>query len=629
MNGRSATLLPVLMCGIFGYTGPREASSILLDGLTHLSYRGYDSAGVAVVDDSGHLSIRRAAGKLDNLRRLVENEPVSGRQGIGHTRWATHGPASNVNAHPHTDGTGEVVVVHNGIVENYAELKARLTANGHRFLSQTDTEIIPHLIEELLADGLAFEEAVRLAAGQLRGAHAIACMHARTPETLVVARIGNAGGIAVGASDGEMLIASDLPALTSYASTAIFLEPGESAVVHPDEFQLRTLDGRPSKRALRPVGVSGGAAAKGGYKHFTLKEIHEQPESAMGALDGRISFPRGEARLDEILLPLTDAEAAALTRVIFLGMGTSIHAGMVGARYMEALARVPASVESAAEFPYHDPVLDEHTLVVGVTQSGETADTLQALHEARARGARTAAITNVPESEATRIVEHSLLMHAGYEVGVASTKTMINSMVVMYLVACGLGRQRGTLNEKRAAHRVDEVTRLPALLGAAIEMTQYDAEEIAQCYLDARRFIFLGRGLMEPVAREGALKMKETSYIHAEGMSAAEMKHGPIALIDAETPVVAVAPRNALYEKMLISMSEVRARDGKVIAVATTGSQEIAAHADDVLWIPECPPLLQPMVAVAPLQLLAYRTADLLGNDVDQPRNLAKSVTVE
>ena len=616
------------MCGIFGYTGPREASSILLDGLTRLSYRGYDSAGVAVVDDFGHLSIRRAVGKLDNLQRLVENEPVSGRQGIGHTRWATHGPASNINAHPHTDGTGEVVVVHNGIVENYAELKARLTANGHRFLSQTDSEIIPHLIEELLAEGLLFEEAVRLAAGQLHGAHAIACMHARTPEALVVVRIGNAGGIAVGAGDGEMLIASDLPALTPYASTAIFLAPGESAVVQPDGFELRMLDGRPSTRTLRPVGVSGGAAAKGGFKHFTLKEIHEQPESAMGALHGRIAFLQGEAQLDEMLLPFTDAEAVALTRVVFLGMGTSVHAGLVGARYMETLARIPASVVNAAEFPYSDPVLDEHTLVVGVTQSGETADTLQALHEARARGARTAAITNVPESEATRIVEHPLLMHAGYEVGVASTKTMVNSMVVMYLAACALGQQRGTLSEERAARCVEEITRLPALLGAAIEMAEENVEEIARRYMNTRRFLFLGRGLMEPVAREGAYKMKETSYIHAEGMSAAEIKHGPIALIDEETPVVALAPRNALYEKMLISMSQVRARGGKVIAVATTGSTEIASHADDVLWIPECPPLLQPMVAVAPLQLLAYRTADLLGNDVDQPRNLAKSVTV-
>ena len=617
------------MCGIFGYTGPREASSILLDGLTRLSYRGYDSAGLAVVDDFGHLAVRRAAGKLDNLRRLVENEPVIGRQGIGHTRWATHGPASNVNAHPHTDGTGDVVVVHNGIVENYAELKAQLTANGHRFLSQTDTEIIPHLVEELLAGGLALEEAVRLAAGRLRGAHAIACMHARTPETLVVVRIGNAGGIAVGAGDGEMLIASDLPALIPGASTAILLEPGETAVVRPEGFELRTLDGRPSTRTLHPVGVSGGAAAKGGYKHFTLKEIHEQPESAMSALHGRIAFSHGRAQLDEMPLPLTDAEARALTRVVFLGMGTSVHAGMVGARYVETLARVPASAENAAEFLHREPVLDKHTLVVGVTQSGETADTLQALHEARTRGARTAVITNVPESEATRAVEHPLLMHAGYEVGVASTKTMVNSMVVMYLAACALGLRRETLGAESMARCVEEITRLPALLGATIEMTGRDAEEVARRHLNARRFLFLGRGLMEPIAREGAYKMKETSYIHAEGMSAAEMKHGPIALIDTHTPVVAVAPRNTLYEKMLISMSEVRARDGRVIAVATAGSVEITAYADDVLWVPECPPLLQPMVAVAPLQLLAYRTADLLGNDVDQPRNLAKSVTVE
>ena len=514
-------------------------------------------------------------------------------------------------------------------MENYAELKARLTANGHQFHSQTDTEIIPHLIEELLADGLPFEEAVRLVAGRLRGAHAIACMHVRTPETLVVVRIGNAGGIAVSAGDGEMLIASDLPALTPYASSAIFLEPGESAVVRPEGFELRTLDGRPSTRAVRPVGVSGGAAAKGGFKHFTLKEIHEQPESAMSALHGRIAFSQGKAQLDEMLLPFTDAEAAALTRVVFLGMGTSVHAGLVGARYMETLARIPASVENAAEFLYRDPVLDRHTLVVGVTQSGETADTLQALHEARIRGARTAVITNVPESEATRAVEYALLMHAGHEVGVASTKTMVNSMVVMYLAACALGEQRETLSAESAARCVEEITRLPALLGAVIEMTERDAEDIARRYMNARRFLFLGRGLMEPVAREGAYKMKETSYIHAEGMSAAEMKHGP----DRAHRRRDSGRRGRAAQRVVREDAHQHVASacswGKVIATATAGSAETTAYADDVLWMPECPPLLEPMVAVVPLQLFAYRTADLLGNDVDQPRNLAKSVTVE
>ena len=371
VEGRSATLPPVACAGYLDTPALVKRPAFCWTGSRASPTAGTIARASRSWDDFGHLSIRRAAGKLDNLRRLVENEPVSGRQGIGHTRWATHGPASNVNAHPHTDGSGEVVVVHNGIVENYAELKARLTANGHKFLSQTDTEIIPHLIEELLAEGLPFDEAVRLAAGRLRGAHAITCMHARTPETLVAVRIGNAGGIAVSAGDGEMLIASDLPALTPYASTAIFLEPGESAVVQPEGFELRTLDGRSSTRALRPVGVSGGAAAKGGFKHFTLKEIHEQPESAMSALHGRIAFSQGDAQLDEMLLPFTDTEAAALTRVVFLGMGTSVHAGLVGARYVETLARIPASAENAAEFLHRDPVLDKHTLVVGVTQSGE------------------------------------------------------------------------------------------------------------------------------------------------------------------------------------------------------------------------------------------------------------------
>lgn len=615
------------MCGIFGYLGPQDAAGVVLDGLERLAYRGYDSAGVAVIDDAGHLEMRKAAGKLDNLLRLVEREPLSGQRGIGHTRWATHGPPSDVNAHPHLDGGGEVVVVHNGIVENYMELRDRLAANGHVFSSATDTEVIPHLIQELLAEGVALEEAVRLAARQLRGAHAIACMHARTPETLVAVRVGHAGGISIGGGNGEMFVSSDLPALAPLTSSVTFLRPGEVAVVNPDECSLMTLDGRAAAAAWRTLNLNSVAAEKGGYKHFMLKEIMEQPESAMSVLRGRLSFSPEQVTLDE--LPFSGAEAAGLSRAVFLGMGTSVYAGHVGARYLETLARIPATAANAAEFRYWDPVVDERTLAVAVTQSGETADTLEALHEARLRGARTIAITNVEGSQASRDAECALLMHAGAEIGVASTKTLVNSMAAMYLLACVLGRQRGVLDEEQSARRAQEVTQLPALLGDALDLAEQSAPRVLAHYLDARRFLFIGRGLLEPIAREGALKLKEISYIHAEGMPAAEIKHGSIALIDAGTATAALVPTNDLYEKTLANVAQVRARGGRVIAIAASGNQDVRQHADDVLWMPDAPYLLQPIVAAVPVQLFAYRMADLLGNDIDQPRNLAKSVTVE
>ncbi len=615
------------MCGIVGYTGTRDAAGVVLDGLVHLAYRGYDSAGMAVADDDGNLFLRKAAGKLDNLLQLVGSEPVRGSRGIGHTRWATHGPPSAANAHPHADGAGEIVVVHNGIVENYAELKARLAANGHAFLSETDSEVIPHLIQELLADGAPFEEAVRLAAGRIHGAHAIACMHAKEPGLIVAARRGNAGGVAVGAGTGEAFIASDLPALIPHTSRVLFMEPEELVIVRPEGFELRTMEGRRASRSVHYVDVPRSILERGAYKHFTLKEIHEQPDAAQRALHERIAFESDEVALSE--LPLSKAEMAALNRVLFIGMGTSLHAGQVGARYVETLARTPASFEIAAEFSHRDPALDERTLVIGITQSGETADTLHALREARAQGARTACITNAPGSEATRAAECALLVHAGAEVGVASTKTMVSSMVTAYLIACALGQGRGTLSGERAAKRVDDIARLPALLGASLEMADASVEAIAERCFKSRSFLFIGRGLLEPIAREGALKMKETSYIHADGLSAAEMKHGPIALIGGDTPVVALALRNSLYPKMLNAVAQVRARGGPVIAVATEGSKEVTELADDVIWTPETPSLLQPVVATVPVQLLAYRTADLLGNDIDQPRNLAKSVTVE
>ena len=616
------------MCGIFGYVGPEDATPIVLDGLARLAYRGYDSAGVAVVDAEGRLAVRRAAGRLDALLSAVAGNPLAGRIGVGHTRWATHGAPSEANAHPHVDGAGEVAVVHNGIVENYAELRAELAASGHEFASDTDSEVIPRLVQELLADGAPWVEAVRLAAGRLRGAHALVCMRAGAPDTLVAARVGNAGGVLIGAGDGGTYVASDLPALAPLASRVTFLEPGELAIVRADGAELLTLDGAPVSRQASPVAAGPAAAAKGGYKHFMLKEIAEQPEAAMSALRGRLALaPRRTARLDE--LPFTDAECAAFERAVVLGMGTSMYAGQVGARYVESLARIPASAESSAEFRRPGVIVDGRTLVVAVTQSGETADTLEAMRDARLRGARVVAVTNVEGSEASRVAEAAVLTRAGAEVGVASTKTMATSMAAMLMLAADLGVRRGALGAEGAASTVDALSRLPALLGDAVALAREDARRIVPRYVRSRRMLFIGRGLLEPVAREGALKLKEISYIHAEGMSAAELKHGPIALVDGETPVVALALDNALYEKTLANMAQARARGGSVIAVADAGNAEIAAHADAVIRVPACPELVQPIVATVAAQLFAYEMADYLGNDVDQPRNLAKSVTVE
>jgi glucosamine--fructose-6-phosphate aminotransferase (isomerizing) len=591
------------MCGIFGYLGSREAQPIVIDGLTRLAYRGYDSAGVAVVDRNGALNVRKAAGKIDNLVAAVAQSPLSGSLGVGHTRWATHGEPNEINAHPHLDGTGNIVVVHNGIVENYHELKERLIADGHEFSSVTDTEVIPHLIQELIAAGHPFAEAVRLAALQLRGAHAIACLSAANPEEIVTLRVGNAGGVSIGHGHGEMFIASDLPALVDHTNS-----------ITPLDVTKLT------------VSINAVAAVKGGYKHFMLKEIMEQPETSMSTLRGRLSFDPGDVTLD---LPFTEQEIAAFTRVVFIGMGTSAHACQIGAQFIERLARIPSNAENSAEFRYRDPVLDRNTLVVAIAQSGETADTLEAMHQASTRGARTLAITNVEGSQAHRRAEGTIFMHAGPEIGVASSKTFINSMIATQLLAIRLGAARGALRPESVAELVDALSRLPALLGETLTLNTDVIRPLAEKYSRARRFLFLGRGMLEPIAREGAMKLKEISYIHAEGMSAAEMKHGPIALIDAETPVIALAPRNGLYEKMLSNISEVRTRSGKVIGITTAGNAAFASLADDVLWIPETPPLLEPMIATLPAQLLAYHMADLLGNDVDQPRNLAKSVVVE
>ena len=615
------------MCGIFGYVGHRDATPLVLDGLSRIAYRGYDSAGIAVIDSAGALAVRKAAGKLDNLLDLVRRDPLSGNLGLGHTRWATHGPPTEVNAHPHLDSSGGVAVIHNGIIENHRELRARLLADGHAFSSATDTEVIPHLIEHYLLTGLSFVESVRRAAGELRGAHALACVHTQSPDVLVTLRIGNAGGVAVGYGAGEMFVASDLPAMVSHTSTIRPLEPGELAVVHAEGCDVTTLAGERVNARKQTVNITPIAAAKGGHRHFILKEIMEQPEAAMSALRGRLEFAPEDVVLDE--LPLSDRELRELGRVVFVGMGTTLHACMVGARLTELLARVPATAENASEFRYRDPVVDEHTLVVGVTQSGETADTLEAMHRGAEAGGRVLAITNTAGSQASRQAEGTILLHSGPEISVASSKTFVNSMVAMYLLAVRLGAARGALGAADVAEHVETLSRLPGLLGEALELNAGAFPSLATAYAKARRFLFLGRGLLEPIAREGALKLKELSYIHAEGMPAAEMKHGPIALIDGDTPVVALMLRDALYDKMASNVSEVRARSGKVIGIVTAGDADAAGLVDDVIYAPPCPPTLAPMVAAAAVQLFAYHMAVLLGNDVDQPRNLAKSVTVE
>ena len=615
------------MCGIFGYVGHRDATPLVLDGLSRIAYRGYDSAGIAVIDSDGALAIRKAAGKLDNLLDLVRRDPLNGNLGLGHTRWATHGPPTEVNAHPHLDSSGGVAVIHNGIIENHRELRARLLADGHAFSSATDTEVIPHLIEHYLLTGLSFVESVRRAAGELRGAHAVACMHTQSPGVLVTLRIGNAGGVAVGYGAGEMFVASDLPAMVSHTSAIRPLEPGELAVVHAEGCDVTTLAGERVNARKQTVNITPIAAAKGGRRHFMLKEIMEQPEAAMSALRGRLEFAPEDVVLDE--LPLSDRELREIGRVVFVGMGTTLHACMVGARLTELLARVPATAENASEFRYRDPVVDEHTLVVGVTQSGETADTLEAMHRGAEAGGRVLAITNTAGSQASRQAEGTILLHSGPEISVASSKTFVNSMVAMYLLAVRCGAARGALGAADVAEHVETLSRLPGLLGEALDLNADAFPSLATAYAKARRFLFLGRGLLEPIAREGALKLKELSYIHAEGIPAAEMKHGPIALIDGDTPVVALMLRDALYDKMASNVSEVRARSGKVIGIVTAGDADAAGLVDDVIYAPICPPTLAPMVAAASVQLFAYHMAVLLGNDVDQPRNLAKSVTVE
>lgn len=613
------------MCGIVGYIGKRDAAPIVLKGLQRLEYRGYDSAGLAVIQD-GEIALRRCAGKLCGLEEAVRNSPVFGQVGIGHTRWATHGEPSERNAHPHTDCTGRVVVIHNGIVENYLALRAELLAEGHRFASDTDTEVIAHLVERYLATSPDLAEAVRQALLRIRGAHGIVVLSAEDPGRLVAARLGNAGGVVVGFGQEEMFLASDLPALLDHTRTVVFLEDGELAAVTAGGAAFRRLDGTPLTKRPQEVPWDPVAAAKGTYRHFMQKEIHEQARAIADTIRGRVDFAAGRVHLSG--LGLSDAFISEMRRVIIVACGTSAYASQVGKFMLEALARLPVEVDYGSEFRYRDPVVDDKTLVVAITQSGETVDTLAAMDEARRRGARLVSIVNAIGSQAERMSDGVIPMQAGPEIGVASTKAFTTSLVDLYLLAIHLASVRGTLDAQRRMAALGELALLPDLVGRVLaDETPYEA--LANQFYRAEHFLYLGRGINYPVALEGALKLKEISYIHAEGYPAGEMKHGPIALVDETMPVVAVALRDPLYDKMINQVEQVKARGGVVVALATEGDEAIRSKVDHVLYVPPVPTLLSPVVAVVPLQLLAYHLAVRRGCDVDQPRNLAKSVTVE
>jgi glucosamine--fructose-6-phosphate aminotransferase (isomerizing) len=609
------------MCGIVGYIGGQEATPIILDGLKKLEYRGYDSAGIATLAD-GQSGIRRSEGKLVNLENLLREQPLSGVIGIGHTRWATHGRPSEINAHPHK--AGPIIVVHNGIIENYLQLRERLKQVGHTFKSETDTEVIAHLIEVKLESETDFVQAVRLALAELRGAYAVCILNEKEPGTLVAAKLGSP--MVVGLGQGEFFVASDIPAILAYTREMVFMEDGEMVVFRAGTAAFSTIAGAPLDKKARHIDWSPLMAEKGGYRHFMLKEIHEQPRAVRDTIAGRLLEHEGDVYLED--LKFSDRQLAALKRIVIVACGTSWHAALVGKFYIEGYCRIPVEVDIASEFRYRNPVIDEHTLVMVISQSGETADTLAALREAKSRGAVNMCICNVLDSSIARESAGVIYTHAGPEIGVASTKAFVTQLTALYLFTIRLGRAICAIDSATGQHMIASLKRVPALLEEALKLDA-DAERIARKYMNARDFLYLGRGKNFPIALEGALKLKEISYIHAEGYPAGEMKHGPIALIDENVPVVMLVPLNSAFEKTLSNMEEVIARNGRVIALCTEGDEEVKGRAEDTIEIPRIEEDLDPFLLSVPLQLLAYHIAVLKGTDVDQPRNLAKSVTVE
>ncbi len=611
------------MCGIVGYVGKRNASELLVNGLRRLEYRGYDSAGVAICDSSGRVSIARSPGKLDRLVTLLEKEPLRGSVGIGHTRWATHGRPSEENAHPHTHAG--VAVVHNGIIENHLDLREGLRKRGHTFTSETDTEIFAHLISdaETAHPDRGLLGAVREALAQVKGTYALAVLSEHSPNEIVAAK--NASPLVLGIGQGEQFVASDVPALLQETRDIIFVEEGEIARLTPKGVELFGADGAAKTRPSRHVDWTPLMAEKGGHKHFMHKEIHEQPQAVADTLRGRVRVVEGDVDLD---LPFTAGEAQALSKVLLLACGTSHHAALIGKIFLEALAKLPSEVDLASEFRHRDPLVPANSLTLAISQSGETLDTLAALREAERRGSRTLAICNVVDSAIARESDAVLYTHAGPEIGVASTKCFTSQLAALFLLAVKLGRLRGTLDVEQGRARLSELLRIPHLIEETLQREPAIAE-IARRTREARDFLYLGRGPQYPVALEGALKLKEISYIHAEGYAAGEMKHGPIALIEDGLPVVVLATPGPGYDKILGNIAEVRARGGRVIGVCVDSDRHVPQICDETIRVPDAPPLLLPILTTLPLQLLAYQIADQRGTDVDQPRNLAKSVTVE
>ncbi|MCL4078572.1 glutamine--fructose-6-phosphate transaminase (isomerizing) [Coriobacteriia bacterium Es71-Z0120] len=608
------------MCGIVGYTGPRQACGVLLGGLTRLEYRGYDSAGVAVVSD-GEMALVRRVGKLENLKAAVAGDPVVGTAGIGHTRWATHGAPTEDNAHPHRDCSGRLAIVHNGIIENFAELRTELAAAGHAIRSETDTEVVAHLIEALYEGDLV--AAVQKATARLHGSYAIAAVHLDHPDLLVAARKDSP--LIIGLGDGENIVASDIPAVLEHTRRVAVLHDGQVAVVTPERVTVHDASGAEVEPEVMVVEWDLDAAEKGGYEDFMLKEIFEQPKALRETLRGRVGE---DGRIQMSELQMSDEELAAIERVFIVACGTSYHAGLVAKLLIEQWARVPVEVDVSSEFRYRDPIVDRNTLVVAITQSGETADTLAGVREARERGARVFAVTNVVGSRVTREADGVIYTHAGPEIGVAATKTFTAQIAALSVLALRLAQARATLEPEQVASLWAELATVPDVVEAILADAQ-DIEACAREYTQAVSSLFLGRGMGVPVAMEGALKLKEISYIHAEAYPAGEMKHGPIALITPDVPVVVVATQGHTYEKVVSNIQEVRARGARVIAVATYGDEAIRSYAEHVLWIPQVSEALSAIPAAVPLQLLAYHIAKLRGCNVDQPRNLAKSVTVE
>ncbi len=614
------------MCGIIGYTGERPAGPLIMEALRRLEYRGYDSAGLALFDEGHGFFVARAAGKIDQLAARIEGRLPPAAAGIGHTRWATHGAATDANAHPQLDPSGRVAIVHNGIVENYEELRDALLAGGAAFASDTDTEVLAHLIANALAAGCDLPAAVRDAVARTTGAYALVVIDRDEPGRIVAVRVGNAGGIVVGRGEREHFVASDMAALLPHTREVAFLEPGELVDVRADGALFSTLDGDAIARAFEPQSLDPVAAVRGRYKHFMLKEIWDQPEGLLDALRGRYLLSPGRVELEGF--PFDAERVRQFTRVVLIGMGTSWHAAMVGRHYIERLARIPAEVDNAAEFGYRRPILDDRTLVISVSQSGETVDLLAAMDVARRAGCAQLTVCNTPGAQTTRVADGTVYMRMGPEIAVASTKCFTGAMAMLHAIALHLGRTRGTLDAAEEEAQVAGALHLPAAIGEALLLAP-TIELLAQRYAAFEHFLFLGRGLSFPLALEGALKLKEVSYLHAEGYAAGEMKHGPIALIDERMPTVALAPSDELRDKMRSNIQQIKARRGRVVAIVSAGDASLSAIADDVITLPHTDPLLVPFVAAVVMQLLAYYVALERGCDVDQPRNLAKTVTVE